>query len=69
MLIPSIAFFESLTAISKIGNNIGKLSTAISAVLLLALETIPETKVKTPEKPIEAKCILVNESNEFVRYL
>ena len=53
--IPSIAFLESLTDINKMGNKIGKLSTAIKAVLLLALDTIPDTKVRTPENPMDAK--------------
>jgi hypothetical protein len=62
--IPSIAFFETPIAISSVGSNNGKLRTAINVVLLLAFETIPDTKVNTEEKPIEVN-IIVRKKNKL----
>ena len=51
---PSIACLEMLIAISKIGMIKRKLSMAIRVALLPALEAIPETMVRQPEKPSAA---------------
>ncbi len=49
-----MAFLDTLITISKRGNIIGKLKTAIRVVFCPALETIPEIIVSADEKPIEA---------------
>ncbi|GAB3329813.1 hypothetical protein GCM10027429_06220 [Marivirga atlantica] len=56
---PSIAFLEMPMVSNKVGSNKGKLSIAIKVVLLLARETMPETKVSTPAKPIDDNMIVV----------
>jgi hypothetical protein len=55
---PSIAFFETPIATSSVGSSNGKLRTAIKVVLLLAFDTIPDTKVNTDEKPIHVSIIV-----------
>ena len=48
---PSMAFFDTRMAISKIGMMTGKLNIAINVALLLALDAIPDTIVRQAEKP------------------
>ena len=52
---PSSTFLVIFIAINKSAIMTGKLSTAIRMLLLLALEAMPEIKLKEAEKPIEVK--------------
>lgn len=52
---PSSVFFVARTAISNIEITIGKLSTAISTLLLLAFAAIPEIRLSDVENPIDVK--------------
>ena len=53
--IPSTAFFVMRIVINKIEITTGKLSTAISTLLLLALDAMPEIKLNDAENPSDPK--------------
>ena len=52
---PSIQFLVTIIAINKMEITIGKLSTAIKMLLLLALAAMPESTVSDAEKPNDPK--------------
>ena len=56
---PSMQFLVTLIAIKRIEMTIGKLSTAIKIVLLLALAAMLERRVKEEANPKEVKRIVV----------
>src|SRR6478735_10182412 len=55
----SMQFFVILMAINKIEITIGKLSTAISMLLLLAFAAIPESMVRDAAKPKDVNRIVI----------
>jgi len=55
---PSMQFLVTLMAIKRMEITIGKLSTAIKMLLLLALAAIPDSKVREAAKPKEVMTMI-----------